>query len=215
MVLALAAFVAMAGSLHDSGDPTGFDSAVASWLYRHFGLIVQQILLALTEPGLTIGALVVVLAGAALARRWDIAVLTAVAPVIALGLMRYVLKPAINRSFGDVVKLSHGQILPGPAFPSGHETALTSVTVLLALLALRSSWTRRTKSISVATAVAWTIAGAAGLVRSAYHYATDTVGGILLALVVTLGTALLVDVLGPRFVSSPDVRSPSRTPPAA
>ena len=40
--------------------------------------------------------------------------------------------------------------------------------------------------------------GAVGLVANLYHYATDTVGGVCVAVATVLGVALLVDaVVGP------------------
>jgi membrane-associated phospholipid phosphatase len=205
--------------LHDTRDPTGFDSAVATWLSGHTGTLVARELLWLTEPVLTIGVVVVVTVAAALARRLDLAAVGAIGPVLALELESEVLKPWINRVFGVAETLTHGLIQAGYAFPSGHETGLTSAGTLLGIMLLRTRASRAVKAGGVALLAVWTVLGAAGLVRNDYHYATDTVGGVLLGLGVVLLTAVVVDVVidlvaarAAGRVSSPGAHARTRTP---
>ena len=42
----------------------------------------------------------------------------------------------------------------------------------------------------------WTVLAAVGLVRNFWHYATDTIGAMLLATTVVLGMALAIDRYG-------------------
>lgn len=183
--------------LHDTRDPTGFDNAVRGWLFRHFGTTAQRTLLGLSEPVLAIGIVVGVAVIAALRRRWEVAAVAVVGPGVAVVMSTVILKPIVNRLFGQAAVLSHGVLPAGYAFPSGHETGLTAATTLLALLLLRAPVPRPAKIVGVLVAVVWTVAGAAGLVRSNYHYALDTVGGACVSMIVVIGTALVVDAALP------------------
>lgn len=212
IAVAVSVFVAMALWLHGTRDPTGLDAAVRDWLRSHTGHLARDLLLGLSEPVLTVGIGAVAALVALVRRCWGVMVLAVAGPTIALLLSTFVLKPWIDRLYGDVELITRGVLKAGYAFPSGHETGLASVTVLLAVLLLRSDRaSARGKAAGVAVLVVWTVLGAAGLVRAGYHYATDTVGGFLLGLVLVLAVALVVDVVEPR-VSSPGARSPSRTP---
>ncbi|MEO9138884.1 MAG: phosphatase PAP2 family protein [Jatrophihabitans sp.] len=212
IAVAVAAFVTMALWLHGTRDPTAFDANVRDWLNAHTGHLARDLLLGLSDPILTIGAAGIVALVALMRRRWDFLTLAVAGPTIALLLSTYVLKPSINRLYGDVELISHGKLKAGYAFPSGHETGLASVTVLLAVLLLGSNRAPvRVKAAGVAALTIWTLLGAAGLVRAGYHYATDTIGGFLLGLVLVLAVALVVDQVAPR-ISSPGARSPSRIP---
>lgn len=184
-------------------------SAIGCTLTGH---LVRDLLLGLSEPVLTIGTAGVVAFVALVHRRWDVLTVAVAGPTIALLLSTFVLKPSINRLYGDVELITRGKLKAGYAFPSGHETGLASVTVLLAALLLGSNWAPvRVKAAGVAALTVWTFLGAAGLVRAGYHYATDTIGGFLLGLVLVLAVALVVDRAASR-ISSPDARSPSRIP---
>lgn len=214
MGAALAAFVAMAVWLSGNADPAGFDRPLDTWLLDHTGNTMAEILLAVSEPGLTMGVVGVVVIGAALARRWDLAVFALVGPPLAVFVGSEILKPIVDRKYGIVEQASGGAVKAGYAFPSGHETALTGVVVMLCVLLLRTTCTRRAKALGVLLGTVWVVVGAIGLVRNHYHYATDTLGGMCVGIVVVLATALVVDAAWPR-ISSPHARSPSRTPPAA
>lgn len=217
IVAATAVFLGLALEIHDTRTPTAFDSDVAAWLSRRGGVTGQQLLLVLSEPALTVGFLVVVTLCAVLLRRWDLAVFAAVGPSCAQLLSSVILKPIVHRQLGFHDPMRPGLITYNFAFPSGHETALTSAMVVVAMLLLRSSLTRQPKMIVVVLAAAWLVLGAAGLVRAGYHYGTDTIGGFCVALVAVVATALVVDAVTARVyrrggLSSPDAGNPSRTP---
>lgn len=191
-------FLALALALHDTSEPTSFDNAFAGWLYRHTGTTAQRGLLVLSEPGLTIGVVVLIALLAALMRRWAIVAFAVVGPGSAVVLSTVILKPIVHRLFGHVDDVTTAVFGPGYAFPSGHETGLASATTVLSVLLLRGPLEVRTKAIGLGVTVVWTVAGAAGLVRNGYHFVTDTIGGACVAIVVVLGTALVVDAVRPR-----------------
>jgi uncharacterized membrane protein len=58
----------------------------------------------------------------------------------------------------------------------------------------------------------WALVAAIGLVRNFWHYATDTIGAMFLAVVVVVGLALLIDR---SRISSPGARSLASTARAA
>ena len=105
-------------------------------------------------------------------------------------------RPPPEHGLGE--QATHGLLPAGYAFPSGHETALTSAVLVLLVLVLRSNLSGRRRALAVGIALLWIVLGAAGLVRNLYHYATDTVGGICVATVVVLGAALVVDAVTAR-----------------
>jgi len=191
-------FLALALRLHDTSEPTSFDNAFAAWLFGHTGTVAQHGLLVLSEPGLTIGVVVLIALLAAVLRRWDVVAFAVVGPGAAVVLSTEILKPIVNRLLGHVADVTTAGFVPGYAFPSGHETALASATTVLGVLLLRGPFDVRTKAIGLGVTVVWTVAGAAGLVRNGYHYVTDTIGGACVAIVVVLGTALVVDAVRPR-----------------
>ena len=118
----------------------------------------------------------------------------AVSPILAIVLTEVVLKPIVGRSltydFAGIALPRSG------AFPSGHETGLAvadrrargadAARAAGGGLARRSSW---------CALALWTAIGAVGLVANLYHYATDTIGGVLVAVAAVLGVALLVDAV--------------------
>lgn len=195
VIVALTGLVALGIALRDDHDGTRFDDAVLTWLLSHVGAVAQQALLVLAEPALVLVLLAVIAVLAALLRRWDVLVLAVVGPAAALILTEIVLKPSVNRTVGLVVDLPTGPGPAGAAFPSGHETGLASLTTVLLILLARAPVSRRVRAVSVAALVLWTVGGALGLVRSLYHFATDTVGAICVSVVCVAGVALLVDAL--------------------
>lgn len=124
------------------------------------------------DPRLLIGVLVAVLAVALWQRRWRLAAMVVVAPLVGLAFVR-VLKPIFGRQIED----------GGLAYPSGHITTTTIVMGLVILVAGAASW-------AVVVAVSATALAMLG-VGSTFHYFTDVVGGILLGSAV-LCTAAVV-----------------------
>lgn len=212
--VAVVLFAIMAAWVHDTRDPKGIDTAVLNWLTRDTDFVIKDSTLALTDPMLTVGTCATVVLIALMFRRWDLAALGVVGPLAGLALESWVLKPSINRLFGLTEELSKGTVKAGYAFPSGHETGVTSAVMLLVIVCLGSGWSRRAGIFVVSLGVVWVAIGSIALVRNGYHYFTDTLGGILLGVAVMIATALVIDVVAGRL-SSPDGRDRSRTAPAA
>ncbi|GAB2455305.1 phosphatase PAP2 family protein [Jatrophihabitans fulvus] len=213
------AFVAMAVWVHDTYRPNAVDRPVADWLWRHFGDPqhpgpVSTFLRWLSEPVLTVTTILVVGVVALVLRAWPVVALVAVGPALGLVLESYVLKPLIGRQFGIVEQLSDGAVKAGWAFPSGHQTGITSLLALLVLLVLRTSAPRAVAVGAVAIASVWAALAALGLVGAGYHYFTDTWGGVILGVLVIVVPALVIDAVTQR-VSSPGDRVRPRTPGAA
>jgi hypothetical protein len=53
----------------------------------------------------------------------------------------------------------------------------------------------RARAAVVAVLAVWVVLAAAGLVRNAFHYATDTVGALLLCTAVVPAVALAIDAV--------------------
>lgn len=98
-------------------------------------------------------------------RRWRLAVLAVVSPVVAVACVA-VTKPLFDR-----------QIRGGLSYPSGHTAVMVVVMGFLVLAAGAAVW-------SVLVAVVFCGLGVIGLAVT-YHYFTDTVGALL------LGTAIV------------------------
>ncbi|MBS1695298.1 MAG: phosphoesterase PA-phosphatase [Actinobacteria bacterium] len=122
-------------------------------------------LLTATDPVLLVAVTLAAAGVAAARRRWPLAVLVVVAPLVAIAASR-LLKEAFARRLDE-----------GLAYPSGHATAVVVVTGMAVLVSGGRWW-------AVALAAAMSAAGMVGLGLT-YHYFTDTVGGLL------LGTAVV------------------------
>lgn len=199
VVVAAAVVAALGIGLHDVSSATAFDTAVNRQLFAHIGATGSQLLLVLTQPALTTGLIVVVIVVAALARRWEVVVLAVVGPGVALLMTEIVLKPLVHRTL--VAEPALGSNVVNSAYPSGHETGLVSLLVVLGLLLPRWPMTRAARATWAAVLVIWALLGAVGLVRGNYHYATDTVGGIGVAVAVVGAAALTIDQAGVRLAA--------------
>jgi len=130
--------------------------------------------------------------------------LVLVGPPLAMVTTSLVLKPLIDRTHEG-----------GLAFPSGHTTSVASVSVAAAVLLLGR--------VTVPAALRWggslalavlVVSVGTSLVVRDYHYATDTVGGVGVALAVVLLTALAIDLLADARAPGP-VEAPTVAVPAA
>src|SRR3954452_15939287 len=82
--------------MHDATS-TAFDDWVLRKLVAGLGAGTARLLLDLSRPGLSLGIVVLVGLGAALARHWPLVLLSAAGPGLALVITEYVLKPAVGR----------------------------------------------------------------------------------------------------------------------
>jgi membrane-associated phospholipid phosphatase len=141
-----------------------------------------------SSPVVVYASIGVTLLCALLARRWEFAVLVVVGPVLAVTLVELVGKPLVDRRLDGYL-----------SYPSGHTVSTVSaLTVAMLGLAAGARIVRRVLAL-----VVWVVISGAvmvGLVGMNYHYPTDTVGGLCVALGVLLPAAMLVDVLAARRV---------------
>lgn len=212
LLMSAAALAALSIAFHGDHQGTALDGFLARKLSGDLGFHLRAVTLHASDQHLTTALIVLVVVGALALRRWDVALFATAGPLLAIFLTEVVLKPVVDRyltyTFAGIALPRSG------AFPSGHETGLAALTVELAVLVLRAPVAAGWRALVVLVLAAWTAVGAIGLTANLYHYATDTLGGMLVALVAVLGVALLVDVLFGRL-SSPGARSRPRTSPAA
>jgi len=126
--------------------------------------------------------------------RYRAAVLVVVAPAVASAITEWVLKPLVQRIF--VAGPIHGV-----GFPSGHTTGIFSVAFAVVLITLTWHSPRRPSPSQWAiSAGALLVAAAVGfcLVAARFHYATDVLGGFLVALITVIAAALAIDAGAPR-----------------
>ena len=201
----------------DHRSSTGFDSWMFDKLYTWISNGAAAVLLGFSEPALSISLCAVVAIGAALVRRWDLATLAVVGPTLTVVLTRWVFKPLLGRTLGtDQLEPIFGAIPPADAFtvtgafPSGHESAVASTAWLFVIVVVQLPLSRRVRGLAFAAIAIWTVVAAVGLVRNFWHYATDTVGAMLLATVIVPGVALVIDSYGATVVSR--LRSRQREP---
>ena len=203
------AFAALA-TLVAGGRSTAFDSWAFRGLYAHIGYHAAIDLLIFSLPVLSITTCAVVVVFSALARRWDLATLAVLGPVLTLALTEWVFKPLLGRGLYVSDFFSPGS-LPGlkgelpsvhGVFPSGHESAVASTAWVLVIAASQLRLARRWRAVVLVVIALWTALGAVGLARNLWHYLTDTLGAMLLATLVVLGLALLIDRYGSAAVEA-------------
>ena len=202
LVAAVAAF-GLAGLIlvvHRSG-ATSFDTWALKRATSLVGYGAGGDLLRLSDPGVSASVIVLIAVLAAVARRWRLVVLAALAPGAAVLITEGVLKPLVGR-YMEVPGLpaAASRALYSGAFPSGHETGVASAAVLAAVAIARLPAGRAVRLIAAGVLVVWTALAALGLVRNFYHYATDTLGAVGVALVVVLGGALAIDAATPALI---------------
>lgn len=163
------------------------DDRVDGWLIRHLahhvGLVRAGADLGSPVPVAVATALLVL--GLVRLGRGRGALLAALSAAVASAVTELVLKPLIGRTHSG-----------GVSFPSGHATGLGAVLVVVVVLALDRrpprlpTWAQLVVALCAAVLAA---AGCAALVAAQYHYASDTLGGIGVALATVLLLALGID----------------------
>ncbi len=166
----------------------GIDPVVAGWFDGHRWLARDLADLGGTAAFVALSAVVTV--GWLARRHWRGALLTLVAPISAVCLVEYVLKPLVHRPATHYL-----------AFPSGHTTSIAAIAsaFVLALTAHRVPWRPTGRALLACVAAAALPAAAAiGLIAAGYHYVTDTIGGLLVSGVTVAVVALGIDGLAER-----------------
>jgi hypothetical protein len=209
VIAASIAVVAILGALvHDKTHTDRLDSFVLHGVTKVVPGDVQRLFLHLTDPPLVAGLLTSIAVVSLILRRWDLAILAAIAPTVEVLLTEQVLKPLVHRS-NVVVTAGLGQT-ESLAYPSGHETGVASLVTVLGLVVLGSSMRLGRKIAALIGLTLVLMAAAVALVGQFYHFATDTVGSVGVAIAVTLAVALAIDQVSAAVSSRP--RAPVREP---
>jgi membrane-associated phospholipid phosphatase len=176
----------------------GFDTAVTHGLRDVVGnptplgkwavlppTVATRLLGVLSEP-LVIYSVIVTLVGFALwRRRWEVAALAVLAPGLCVALTE-VFKPLVDRMHAGYL-----------SYPSGHTVSSVSAYTV-ALLVVTAEWNGLRRLLAWVVWALVVLGVTAGLVAMNYHYPTDTIGGVGVALGVVLPAAILADTLGSR-----------------
>jgi membrane-associated phospholipid phosphatase len=188
-----AALVAAMGiDFHDKNTGTAFDTHVDNWIRKRSPRLMSD-LVHLADPQLVAALFCALIVAAALRRRWDVVLLAAITPLAAVVLNEHILKPWIHRTQATPYIIHLFGYAP-LAFPSGHETGIGSFLTVCGLLVLGSRWTRRRKIAVITVFGLIDLVAAIALVGRYYHYATDTIGALLVCISITLLVGLLVDL---------------------
>lgn len=141
-----------------------------------------------------------------LVHSWRLAFLAVLSPAVCTVLVDVVFKPLFDR------RLAGGQ-----SYPSGH-TAAAAALALVVIVAMigpnRPSWPAAYRFFIAVVAACGAAAVAAALIGGGYHYATDTVGGLLVAIATVLSVGLLIDAIARRQHGETYTPSHTRRPDA-
>lgn len=165
------------------------DSRVISALAGHSALLHRVIYLGEPVPVTLLTAALVL--ACLVARNWRGAVLVTLAVPAAEIVTEFILKPLIGRTMGG----------DGFSYPSGHTTGVFVMASCFALLLAGRQWPGLSARLRLALALtAFAVASvvAVCLVAVGFHYFTDTIGGVAVAVGTVLGIALAIDTLSGR-----------------
>jgi hypothetical protein len=129
--------------------------------------------------------------------------------MLTLGRMRGVLLAVVGPSVAivmtdGILKPLVGRIHPGQAYPSGHATAFCAVAFVVVVLTLDQRPRRLSRAVQVIVCGAelGLVGGVSvALVAAQYHFASDVVGGVCVALATVLTSALVIDWFADRCTS--------------
>jgi membrane-associated phospholipid phosphatase len=192
MLTALVCWVlaALLGAWYAGDHQAGaFDAAVARGIDSVVGeqSMVARVLSGPTHP-LVVYPVIALTIGVAVFRRWWAgAVLAVAAPGVCVLLTELLLKPLFGRVHEGVY-----------SYPSGH-TVSAVAALAVAGLVISVDWPVRWRLVLGGLFLLAYVVLAVGLVGMDYHYFTDTVGGFLVAVGVTLPLTVLAD----RFAARP------------
>jgi membrane-associated phospholipid phosphatase len=163
--------------------PGRFDNAVADVVHGVVGEqgMFARFLTGPTHPIVVYPVIALVIGIAVFQRWWERAVLAVAAPGVCVVLTELLFKPLVDRTDNGVL-----------SYPSGHTvSAVAALTV--AALVVSVDWPAAYRVAIMGLLLVVSFVLAVGLVGMDYHYATDTVGGFLVALGVTLPLTLATD----------------------
>lgn len=195
VLVGVAVVLALAGLVYH-GRSTSFDNWIFRKLYTNLGRTSAHVLLDLSTPTISIVLLVVVAAVAVRVRRWELAALAVVGPLIAVFLTEFVLKPIVGRALHPAAINAGLPLSIRSVYPSGHEGTVASTAFVLIIAATHVRLRPSARAAFVAACLAWLLAAAVGLIRNYWHYPTDVIGAICLSTACVGSTALFIDRYG-------------------
>lgn len=182
---------------------SGLDATVTAWIDGALGgrpALLRSMVLP-TEPVVLLPLLAIVVLACALGRRWDGVALAVVGVAVPVALNTWLLKPLFGRTKADYL-----------AYPSGHTVSTVATLTVLVLLARPGT----ARAVAAGAGAVVVLVAGAGLVGLGYHYPTDVVGGVCLAVAVVPALSSLTRHLAPaRSDGSPPAGTSSGSPPAA
>lgn len=184
VLVAAALGVRYAGDSHAAWMDQVALSLAREWFPMPRGL--AMIVISVYDP-VPLAILIVGLAGLCLALgRRRLAVLAVAGPVLT-GVATTVVKPVIERT-------KNGDL----SYPSGHMGSAVAVAIVVGLLLVSLLGARRwVTAVAVAVPVLWGATVGLAMTVTNYHYWTDAVGGICVAVAVVLSLAVLIDYRPP------------------
>jgi membrane-associated phospholipid phosphatase len=193
--IAAAAFVAMlilGVRYAGTHGPGRLDRAIDSRIQDHFGdhPAMLQRLVNLANPGSAVAICALLCALFLATGRRRLAALVVLGPAASGVLVDVVLKPLFDRRLAGAL-----------SYPSGHTAAaasIASVVVVAMLGPSRLAWPLAVRWLTAACAIAAAGVIAVALIAEGYHYTTDTIGGLLVAVTCVLGVALSIDAFAGR-----------------
>ncbi|WET82074.1 phosphatase PAP2 family protein [Amycolatopsis sp. QT-25] len=174
-----AVIMVVLGMLVSGQRQSGPDELAVRWVERIFGpdTALLRLLVSPTEAYVLIPVAVLTAVLCLVGGRQPEAVLTMVAPLVAILVNTWVLKPLFGRWKYTYL-----------AYPSGHTVALVAVLTVLVLLARPGVATGVIAVVGVVVLGGVTI----GMIGLGYHYLTDVVGGTLFAVATVCATWVLL-----------------------
>lgn len=178
---------------------SGFDGAIAHTVH---GIMIEQgmvarLLTGPTHPIVVYPVIALTLGVAVFRRWWPRAVLAVAAPGLCVLLTELVFKPLIGRTDNGVL-----------SYPSGHTVSAMSALAVAALV-ISVDWRPAARATVLGLLVPVWFVLAIGLVGMDYHYFTDAVGGLLVALGVVLPLAVLTDTISARLAAHATTSAPA------
>jgi membrane-associated phospholipid phosphatase len=192
IVIATGAMAALGVRYAGARGPGRLDAAIDRRVEQHLNghprLLVDLVNLA--NPITTMLTCAAICLVFLLLHRWRLAFLVVVGPAFCTGLVDVVFKPLFDR-----------RLAGGLSYPSGH-TAAASALALVVIIAMigpnRPNWPAPYRWFVAFVAACGVAAVVAALIGGGYHYATDTIGGLLIAIATVMSVALLIDAVAGR-----------------